>query len=171
MGYETQDLLVGFVDLVGSTELGERLGFRELGDVLTTFELLASDTVTGAGGRVVKLLGDEVLFTVPDVRSGVGIALDLASSFAAHPTVPPARLGLAYGRVMLREGDVFGPVVNLASRVVDEAGPGEVLATAEVVDLAGCTSETAGRRQREGRRRGRRAPAGPRPLNGSLSRA
>ncbi len=150
VGYETQDLLVGFVDLVGSTELGERVGFRELGDVLTTFELMASETVTGAGGRIVKLLGDEVLFTVPDVGSGVGIGLDLAASFAVHPTVPPARVGLAYGRVMRRDGDVFGPVVNLASRVVDEAGAAEVLATAAVVSLAGCASEPAGRRRVKG---------------------
>jgi class 3 adenylate cyclase len=150
VGYETQDLMVGFADLVGSTELGEQLDFRELGDVLTTFELLASETVTDAGGRVVKLLGDEVLFTVPDVRSGVGIAIDLATSFADHPTVPPARVGLAYGRVMRRDGDVFGPVVNLASRVVDEASPAEVLATVEVATLAGCRSESAGRRRIKG---------------------
>lgn len=150
VGYETQDLMVGFVDLVGSTELGEQLDFRELGDVLTTFELVAQETVTDGGGRVVKLLGDEVLFTVPDPGSGVGIALDLAASFARHPTVPRARVGLAYGRVMLRDGDVFGPVVNLASRVVDEAAPAEVLATAEVASLAGCPSEPAGRHRIKG---------------------
>jgi class 3 adenylate cyclase len=150
VGYETQDLMVGFVDLVGSTELGEQLDFRELGDVLTTFELVTSEKVTDAGGRVVKLLGDEVLFTAPEVGSGVGIALDLAASFADHPTVPRARVGLAFGRVMRRDGDVFGPVVNLASRVVDEAAPAEVLATAEVAALAGCRSEPAGRRRIKG---------------------
>jgi adenylate cyclase len=84
------------------------------------------------------------------VTSGVGIALDLATSFAAHPTVPTARVGLAYGRVMQRDGDVFGRVVNLASRVVGEAGPAEVLATAEVASLAGCRSEPAGRRRIKG---------------------
>jgi adenylate cyclase len=150
VGYETQNLLVGFVDLVGSTELGEQLEFRGLGEILTVFEQLAFDIVTGAGGRLVKLIGDEVLFTTADPGSGVGIALDLASALDDHPAVPPARAGLAYGRVMMRDGDVFGPVVNLASRVVDEAGAAEVLATAEVAELAGCSSEPAGRRRVRG---------------------
>jgi adenylate cyclase len=150
VGYETQDLLVGFVDLVGSTELGEQLELGGLGDILTLFEQLAFDIVTGAGGRLVKLIGDEVLFTTADADSGVGIALDLASALSEHPEVPPSRAGLAYGRVMKREGDVFGPVVNLASRVVDEAEPAELLTTAEVAELAHCRSEPAGRRHLKG---------------------
>jgi adenylate cyclase len=144
VGYETRELLVGFVDLVGSTELGERVGLRELGDVLTLFEQLATDAVTAGGGRVVKLIGDEVLFTAPDARAGVEIALDLSSALQGQPTLPPVRTGLAFGKVIVREGDVFGPAVNLASRVVDEASPSEVLATSEVAELAGWTSEPAG---------------------------
>jgi adenylate cyclase len=150
VGYETQNLLVGFVDLVGSTELGEQLDLRALGDVLTVFEEVAFDAVTGAGGRLVKLIGDEVLFTAPDARVGVGISLDLGAALVGRSEVPPARTGLAFGQVMMRDGDVFGPVVNLASRLVDEAGPTEVLATAEVAELARCRSEPAGRRRVKG---------------------
>ena len=42
--------------------------------------------------------------------------------------MPPVRAGLASGEVMLRDGDVFGPVVNLAARIVGIAGAGDVLA-------------------------------------------
>ena len=65
-GYETRRMCVGFVDLVGSTALAQRLSTRELGSVLTEFEHLAGDAVTSAGGRVVKLIGDEVLYTASD---------------------------------------------------------------------------------------------------------
>src|SRR3989442_654412 len=83
-GYETQRLFVGFVDLVGSTALAQRLSTRELGSVLTEFEHVAADTVTSAGGRVVKLIGDEVLYTASDEASGCSIALSLAATFKDH---------------------------------------------------------------------------------------
>src|SRR4051794_32238482 len=66
LGYEMQRMCVGFVDLVGSTALAERLSTEELGALLTEFENVAADTITAAGGRVVKLIGDEVLFSVRD---------------------------------------------------------------------------------------------------------
>jgi adenylate cyclase len=141
VGYETQQLIVGFADLVGSTDLAQHLTMGEFGLVLTTFENLASDTVTAAGGRVIKLIGDEILYTAPDATSACAIALDLADSFRDHPIVPPVRVGLAGGQVMLRDGDVFGPVVNLADRAVKVADPGEVVATADVADAAGFRPE------------------------------
>ena len=65
---------------------------------------------------MVKLIGDEILYTAPDATSACAIALDLADTFRDHPIVPPVRVGLAGGQVMLLDGDVFGPVVNLADR-------------------------------------------------------
>ena len=140
-GYETQRLAVGFVDLVGSTAVAQRLSTRELGAVLTEFENEAADAVTGSGGRVVKLIGDEILFTAPDERAACDIALQLAATFADHPRVPPTRAGVAAGDVLLRDGDVFGPVVNLAARAVKLAEPGEVVAPDDVVAAAGLDGE------------------------------
>jgi class 3 adenylate cyclase len=140
-GYETQRLCVGFVDLVGSTALARRLSIRELGGVLTEFEHIASDSITGLGGRVVKLIGDEVLFVAGDERSACTIALDLAAAFDEHPVVPQVRGGVAAGEVMLRDGDVFGPVVNLAAGLVKQAAPGEVVAPVEVAAAAGMAAE------------------------------
>src|SRR4051812_5532439 len=139
-GYETQRLAVGFVDLVGSTALAQRLSTRELGAVLTEFENEAADAVTSAGGRVVKLIGDEILYTAPDEHAACAIALQLGRRFADHPRVPPTRAGVASGDVLLRDGDVFGPVVNLAARAVKLAEPGELVAADDVLataDLAG----------------------------------
>ena len=150
-GYETQRMCVGFVDLVGSTALTLRLSTRELGAVLTTFEHTAADAVTAGGGRVVKLIGDEVLFTASDESAGCRIGLDLASIFRDHPTVPAVRVGLAAGDVLLRDGDVFGPVVNLAARAVKVAGPDEVVAPLEVATAAdGVVAGPLGQRELKG---------------------
>jgi class 3 adenylate cyclase len=149
-GYETQPMCVGFVDLVGSTALAQRLSTRELGSVLTEFEHVAADTVTAAGGRVVKLIGDEVLYTASDEVSACTIALNLASTFTDHPIVPPVRAGLAGGDVLLRDGDVFGPVVNLAARAVKVAAAGEVVAPKAVAATAGIRAEALGQHQLKG---------------------
>lgn len=149
-GYETQPMCVGFVDLVGSTALAQRLSTRELGSVLAEFEHLAADTVTAAGGRVVKLIGDEVLYAARDELSACTIALDLASTLTDHPRVPPVRAGLAGGDVLLRDGDVFGPVVNLAARAVKVAAAGEVVATKAVATTAGLHAEALGHHQLKG---------------------
>jgi adenylate cyclase len=140
-GYETQRMCVGFVDLVGSTALARRLSIRELGAVLTEFEHIAADAVTEIGGRVVKLIGDEVLYTAGDAHAACTIALNLAAAFDDHPVVPRVRGGVAAGEVLLRDGDVFGPVVNLAARAVKLAAPGEVVVPAEVAAAAGIAAE------------------------------
>jgi adenylate cyclase len=149
-GYETQPMCVGFVDLVGSTALAQRLSTRELGAVLTEFEHGAADAVTSAGGRVVKLIGDEVLYSASDETAGCTIALSLAATFAAHPVVPSVRAGVASGDVLLRDGDVFGPVVNLAARAVKVAAAGEVVAPKAVAAAAGIEAEALGRQLLKG---------------------
>lgn len=142
--FETRQLVVGFVDLVGSTELGEKVNLSELGATLGDFERISTETIAEGGGRVVKLIGDEILFTAADALSASSIALDLADAFQGHPSVPQVRAGLASGEVMLRDGDVFGPVVNLASRIVDVAKAGEVVTTPEVATSTGLPSEALG---------------------------
>lgn len=130
----TQQLAVGFVDLVGSTALAQRLSINELGAALAEFDELASDVVVAAGGRVVKLIGDEVMFVVADPSAACETALALAARIADHPRLPPVRGGVAFGAVLSRDGDYFGPVVNLAARVVKLAPPGAVFVSADVRD-------------------------------------
>jgi class 3 adenylate cyclase len=142
--YETQRMTVGFVDLVGSTALAQRLTTEELGALLTEFENTAADTVTAHGGRVVKLIGDEVLYTAPDEHTGSAIAFELVRTYGEHPRIPAVRAGLASGDLLLRDGDVFGPVVNLAARAVGAAGAGEVVAPTAFARDAGLTARCRG---------------------------
>ena len=116
---------VGFADLVGFTELSRQADAAALAALVEAFEDAAVRVVTGGGGRVVKTLGDEVLFTVADARAAAGIALGLAEAVAALGQ--EVRVGVAYGSVLARLGDVFGPTVNIASRLTGLAYPGTVL--------------------------------------------
>ena len=118
---------VGFADLVGFTRLSRRLAEHQLAEIVETFEARASDIVAAGGGRVVKTVGDEVLF-VGDTAPVTGeIALRLAEGMAADQVVPDVRVGVAFGTVLTRLGDVFGTTVNVASRLTAVAQPGSVL--------------------------------------------
>jgi adenylate cyclase len=149
-GYETRQLSVGFVDMVGSTAMARRLSTRELGAALTEFERLASDTVVSGGGRVVKLIGDEILYTSADARSACGIALAMVQRFADHSVIPQVRAAVASGEVLLRGGDVFGPVVSLAARAVKLAGPGEIVTQPAAAAAADVPVEPLGEHQLSG---------------------
>jgi adenylate cyclase len=126
-------LAVGFVDLVGFTRVSGSLRDDEFAALLSRFESLASDIVTEAGGRVVKLIGDEAMFVVPAAQGAARAALELVASCEANG-LPEARAGLAVGPLLARGGDYFGRPVNLASRLVEDAPPGGVLADEQLAD-------------------------------------
>jgi adenylate cyclase len=123
---------VGFADLAGYTQLSARLDPSALSDLVGRWEAIAYDTIAANGARVVKTIGDEVMF-VGLTREMVTAALALRDA-AATAALPPLRVGVAAGSVVARDGDYFGPVVNLASRLTELAGPGEVLAAASLRD-------------------------------------
>jgi class 3 adenylate cyclase len=128
----TQRVAVGFVDLVGSTAYAQGREIRDLGAALADFDELVSDAVVAGGGRVVKLIGDEVMYVSADPRVACDIARALTERLRGHPVLPPVRAGVGYGWVLSRDGDFFGPVVNLAARIVKLASPGAVLVSDEV---------------------------------------
>lgn len=123
---------VGFADLVGFTSLTEQLSDTETAELIERFEVLATDIVVGGGGRVIKMIGDEVMFT-SDVDQIGDISLSLAEAFS-NPEVPSVRVGAACGSVVTQGGDLFGPVVNLAARAVIAARPGSVLISPALAD-------------------------------------
>jgi adenylate cyclase len=120
-------LTVGFVDLVRFTAITEEVAEDELDALVTRFGDVAHERITDGGGRMVKMIGDEVMFVADDTRHGAAIALDLVDAYSADEKLPPARAGLACGDVLSRDGDYYGPVVNLASRIVDVARPNAVV--------------------------------------------
>lgn len=121
------ELTVGFADLVSYTRLSQRLEQHELSILVQRFEGLAADVVTAAGGRVVKSLGDEMLFTALDPAGGAAIGLSVSEQMAVDDVVPDVRVGLAHGPVLHSLGDVYGATVNLASRLTALAEPGTVV--------------------------------------------
>ena len=124
---EAPSQAVGFADLVGFTALSQQLESHSLADVVDRFESVAYGTVGRHGGRVVKMIGDEVMFTVEDPIAAARCALDLAESYHDADDLSDVRVGVAYGTVIDRQGDLFGPPVNLASRMTAIAYPGSVL--------------------------------------------
>jgi adenylate cyclase len=128
---------VGFADIVAFTQRTRGLGSSELAEFVQLFETSARDVITAAGGRVVKTIGDAVLFIADDVATGARVALGLAEAGgrAEDVDVPPVRVSLVWGRVLSRFGDVFGPSVNLAARLVDIAEPTAVLVDRDTAGL------------------------------------
>ena len=113
---QSPEMAVGFADMVGFTLLSQHLTDEELAAVVRRFEEISHDIVTSARGRVVKMIGDEVMFVVDDVTDAARIGLGLADAYADDDLLSDVRVGLAFGPVLLRDGDYFGPTVNLAHR-------------------------------------------------------
>jgi adenylate cyclase len=125
------DLCVGFADMVGFTMLSQQLSEEELAALVSRFEDVAHDTVTARGGRVVKMIGDEVMFVTDHPSDAARIALALAEAYADDELLSDVRVALAVGPVLVQDGDFYGPVVNLASRAAGIAAPGSVLVSDE----------------------------------------
>jgi adenylate cyclase len=124
-------MAIGFVDMVGYTMLSQHLADSELAAVVARFEELARDTVTSLGGRVVKMIGDEAMFVVATTADAARIGLSLAEAYADDELLSDVRVALSVGPVLHQDGDYYGPVVNVASRLVGIANPGTVLMTDE----------------------------------------
>ncbi|MFF7728270.1 adenylate/guanylate cyclase domain-containing protein [Streptomyces sp. NPDC008001] len=120
-------LAVGFADLVGFTRLTRRLEEEELGELVEAFETTAADLVAAHGGRLIKTLGDEVLYSADDAGTAAEIGLRLIETMTNDETMPELRVGIAFGTVTTRMGDVFGTTVNLASRLTSIAPKDAVL--------------------------------------------
>jgi adenylate cyclase len=124
---DSSTMAVGFADLRNFTSLTRTWSESELREVLEDFESTANDIVGDHTGRIVKTIGDEVLFVADRPGDAALIALDLLDAIDSKPDLPPLRIGLAAGPVVLRFGDVYGTTVNIASRLTSLARPGSVL--------------------------------------------
>jgi adenylate cyclase len=142
-------LAVGFVDLVGFTPLSLHTAPAELLGMINTFESHAFEVASQHNGRIVKHIGDEVMFVALDAADGCAIARDITAAYAEG--IEP-RGGVAFGEVITRHGDYYGTVVNLASRLAELAIPREVLVDGATAASAGGTLafRPAGRRLLKG---------------------
>ncbi len=141
-GAERANAVVGFVDLSGYTALSA----QDEKAALTHASALhkAGRTAMASGGRLVKTLGDAVLWESPDAAKAVAVSRALQAAYTAecaaeNLTPLPLHFGLHAGEIVRsKDGDVFGSTVNIASRLLGQAGSGEIVASAAVVEgLAG----------------------------------
>jgi class 3 adenylate cyclase len=135
-------LAIGFVDLVGSTARTEVIDVSELRTIVSQFEARAWEVAASHGGRVVKFIGDEIMVAALDPVSGCRLMLALVEACSVGDMQP--RGGMSYGEVLFRGGDYYGREVNLASRLVDAAIPGEVLVDAGVFESVKSLGDASG---------------------------
>lgn len=124
---DTRELTIGFADMVGFTRATRRMTPLELTRLIESFQSVAAEAVSECHGRVVKTVGDEVLFCTEHPQDGAEIALRLIERLAELDSLPELRIGLALGPVVTRFGDVYGEVVNIAARLTTHARPGRIL--------------------------------------------
>jgi adenylate cyclase len=130
----TTEVTVGFADLVRFTALSNELDDDRLGDLVEIFESRCADVVASRRGRVIKTLGDSVLFVSEDPSRAMQIALGIVDVIGRDSRLPDVRVGLATGSVIMQLGDVFGPPVNLAARLTGVARRNRVITDRRTAD-------------------------------------
>lgn len=118
---------IGFADIVQFSKLSNEIDEERIGDLVELFETRASYVVSNAGGRVIKTLGDSVLFLAEDATAAMDIAHGIIDVIGNDSRLPDVRAGVATGTVILQFGDVFGPPVNLAARLTGIARRNRVI--------------------------------------------
>lgn len=135
-----RDVGILFADIVGSTQLYERLGDQPALSVVQQTLVAVTQAVTAHGGRVVKTIGDEVMAVFDTPEAGFAAAIDIRSGVAALPPLPVIggqvrlRIGLHFGPAVHEDGDWFGDTVNIAARMVAIANPDQILTTGDLLD-------------------------------------
>ena len=124
-----------FVDLSGFTTLTRERGDESAVYAASSLQREADAAATRHGGRLVKLLGDGAMLRLTDPTSGVSAAMDLVRTLSGGGILT-SHAGVHTGPVIERDLDVYGQTVNVASRIADVAGPGEVLASQDVARAA-----------------------------------
>ena len=124
---DIRTLAVGCVDLVGFTRTVRRISPTQLIELVEMFHRIAAETIADHGGRLVKTVGDAVLFVTEQPKQLALITLELLDRTIQLDTLPELRSGLAYGRVITRFGDIYGEVVDGASQLCGHARPGRIL--------------------------------------------
>lgn len=131
----TTEVTVGFADIVSFTALSNQIDQGKIGDLVELFESRCADVVATQRGRVIKSIGDSVLFVNADPIRAYDTAEGIINVIGRDSRMPDVRVGLATGSVVTRMGDVFGPPVNMASRLTNVARRNRIIIDAETASL------------------------------------
>jgi adenylate cyclase len=131
----TTEVSVGFADIVGFTALSNEISREKVGDLVELFESRCADVIATQRGRVIKSLGDSVLFVNTDPVAAYDTAEGIINVIGRDARMPDVRVGLASGSVVMRLGDVFGPPVNMAARLTAVARRNRIIIDAATAAL------------------------------------
>jgi adenylate cyclase len=140
--------VIGFADLVDYTRETRDLDDTDLSELLSLFQAVVYEQVTAVGGRIVKTLGDGIMFSVPVATGAARAALGIVEACGRDDRLPAVRVGVASGHLLALEGDLFGETVNRASRLCDLARPHTVLADDETGEALAASGEFTTKRLR-----------------------
>jgi class 3 adenylate cyclase len=122
-----------FTDLEGSTAMAEELGPPAFMEILREHDLIVRRSLVAHRGREVKHTGDGIMASFDEVADALECALEIRGAESRARV----RVGMAAGEPVDHNNDLFGPTVNLASRICDAARAGEVLVSDVVGELGG----------------------------------
>lgn len=129
-----------FTDIVGSTQLAERMGDDDWTKLIGEYRRMAQSVAEAHHGTIIGTQGDGLLlrFASPAdaVRCGGALQRRFAAERDSGRSLPPVRIGIHAGQAWAVDGDVLGQMVNLAARIAAAAGPDEVLVSEPVADHA-----------------------------------
>ena len=125
---------VAFADLAGYTALTEAHGDDDAADVALRFVDLTAARLR-ADARIVKTIGDAVMVVTSDAHHALEIGLALLRAVEQEPQFPGVRVGVHYGPVVERSGDVFGATVNIAARLTAHAHVGQLITSDAIACL------------------------------------
>lgn len=131
-----------FSDIKGSTAYFEKKGDLEGMAMINRHNGILFPVIEGEGGRIVKTIGDAIMACFEDqvaaVKAAAGMQRALEEDRKGREEIEQIhiRVGLHYGLGLLKEGDVFGDVVNAASRVQHQAQTEQILITDALLEAA-----------------------------------
>jgi adenylate cyclase len=131
----TTQITVGFADIVNYTALSNQMSESRIGDLVELFESRCADVVAAQRGRIIKSIGDAVLFVNDDPIRAYDTAEGVINVIGRDSRMPDVRVGLASGSVVMRLGDVFGPPVNMAARLTAVARRNRIIIDAATAAL------------------------------------
>ena len=138
---QLRQVTVLFADVSDSTKLYESEGDKAAMEAIARCVDQLRQTVESSGGRVVKTIGDEVMAVFPTPDAAGFAAGSMQYAIEALPPVGASKLGVRigfhHGPVIQSDNDIFGDTVNLASRLVEQAGRGQIIISHETSDQLG----------------------------------
>lgn len=114
---DTAVMAVGFLDVVDSTRLTHEIGAAAIGAAMSDFEQRATEIVSSHDGRLVKTIGDEVMYVATTPEAACRIAFELMDFADGHPVIGSLRGSVAWGPLARGFGDFYGPVVTRVTSI------------------------------------------------------